>query len=46
MSNSIHSKRVGIVLMLFVVFVGFVWVNAGYGQTQRNPVLEFCTGTW
>lgn len=26
--------------------IGVLAVSDGYSQTQRNPVLEFCTGTW
>jgi len=35
---------------IFAVFVllvlGFGFLNIAMSQTQRNPVIEFCTGTW
>jgi len=45
-NNDIQAKRIGVALILFVLFISFIWVTSGYSQTQRNPVLEFCTGTW
>lgn len=36
--------RIGIsVFFLVLLFSG---LNVIYSQIQRNPVLEFCTGTW
>jgi hypothetical protein len=35
---------------IFAVFIllvlGFGFLNIAFSQTQRNPVIEFCTGTW
>lgn len=46
MIDSLKIKSGGIALMFFVLFLCFLMINPTYGQGQRNPVLEFCTGTW
>lgn len=33
-------------LFLVLLMLGLGALNIGYAQTQRNPVLEFGTGTW
>jgi len=43
-------KRVKIlqkwVIIIALMTLGAGFFNAAMSQTQRNPVLEFCTGTW
>jgi len=47
MDRSIPKSRFGFALILvFILAAGLFAVSNGYSQNQRNPVLEFCTGTW
>jgi hypothetical protein len=47
MNNSTKITKFGITLVLvFGVAIGLFSISNTYGQNQRNPVLEFCTGTW
>ncbi len=43
-------KRVKIlqnwVILVALLILGLGLFNFTFSQTQRNPVLEFCTGTW
>ncbi|MFZ0391147.1 MAG: hypothetical protein WAN36_11880 [Calditrichia bacterium] len=36
----------GMLMLLTIFFTLFGSINITYAQTARNPVLEFCTGTW
>lgn len=33
-------------ISVFVLLLMFGVLDVMYSQIQRNPVLEFCTGTW
>jgi len=34
-------------MRIFLLFVLFLFtVKTNYAQIERNPVVEFCTGTW
>ena len=46
MVNIIRLKNYSFVVVLSLLVLSFVNINSSYGQNQRNPVLEFCTGTW
>jgi hypothetical protein len=47
MSESSRKMRFSITLFLvFGIAIGLFSISDGYGQNLRNPVLEFCTGTW
>jgi hypothetical protein len=40
-------KKLGLTLLIVVVVaMGLGVADYAFSQTQRNPVLEFCTGTW
>lgn len=40
-------KKLGLTLLLLaVIAMGLGVADYAFSQTQRNPVLEFCTGTW
>jgi hypothetical protein len=45
--NAPTMKKVGLMLLLLtVIAMGLGVADYAFSQTQRNPVLEFCTGTW
>ncbi|GAB4378460.1 MAG: hypothetical protein Kow0042_26990 [Calditrichia bacterium] len=35
-----------LMVMVTIMLLGLGFFNTSFAQTQRNPVLEFCTGTW
>lgn len=42
-----NLKKPGItLLMIALMALGLGVADYAFSQTQRNPVLEFCTGTW
>lgn len=46
MSN-LNLKKLGLtLLMVTLMAMGLGLADYAFSQTQRNPVLEFCTGTW
>lgn len=45
--SSSNIKKLGLMLLLLtVIAMGLGVADYAFSQTQRNPVLEFCTGTW
>ena len=34
------------IIVVTLLTLGFGLFNTVLSQTQRNPVIEFCTGTW
>lgn len=47
MNHSTKVVKFGTTLVLvFGMAIGLFIISDGYSQNLRNPVLEFCTGTW
>lgn len=45
--NHLNLKKFGLALsMITLMALGLGVADYAFSQTQRNPVLEFCTGTW
>lgn len=45
--NAPTITKLGLMLLLLtVIAMGLGVADYAFSQTQRNPVLEFCTGTW
>jgi hypothetical protein len=46
MKNFTSSTKLGIVILLAGIALGLRLADPAASQDKRNPVLEFCTGTW